>query len=305
MSQKIALCFIINYEHVLYKEDLWREWIEPNKDIINVYFFYKDLKKIRSKWIYERTIPDKFICNTSYYHVIPAYFSIIRFALLNDKKNKWFCYLTDSCCPIISPEKFRTIFENNYNQSVMKYSRAHWNINIHHRANLALLPKEYHLANDPWFILTREHAVDCMNYAFNERKLCNLICQGGLANESLFAIILKHFNRLENVKSEITHIADWLRMSSPTSPHLFIDGNEEDIKFIENNLKSNKYVMFIRKVHPKFPDEILKKYIYEKDKENITNTNFYLKNVLLTKIMAFFLGTFICGLLLKFHFYTI
>ena len=94
-------------------------------------------------------------------------------------------------------------------------------------------------------------------------------------------------------------------MSSPTSPHLFIDGNEEDIKFIENNLKSNKYVMFMRKVHPNFPDEILKKYIYEKDKENITNTNFYLKYVLLTKIMAFFLGTFICGLLLKFHFYTI
>jgi len=275
MSKKIALCFIINYEHVLYKEELWKEWIEPNKDIINVYFFYKDLKKIRSKWIYERTIPEKFICNTSYYHVIPAYFSIIRFALLNDRKNRWFCYLTDSCCPIISPEKFRTIFENNYDKSFMKYSKAHWNINIHHRANLALLPKEYHLANDPWFILTREHAVDCMNYAFNQRKLCNLICQGGLANESLFAIILKHFNKLENVRSEITHIADWLRMSSPTSPHLFIDGNEEDIKFIENTLKINHFVMFIRKVHPNFPDEILKKYIYDIKLDTINTLECY------------------------------
>ena len=45
---KIALCFIINYEHILNKEDIWREWIEPNKDIINVYFFYKDFRKIKS-----------------------------------------------------------------------------------------------------------------------------------------------------------------------------------------------------------------------------------------------------------------
>ena len=37
---KIALCFIINYEHILNKEEIWREWIEPNKDIINVYFYF-------------------------------------------------------------------------------------------------------------------------------------------------------------------------------------------------------------------------------------------------------------------------
>ena len=48
---KIALCFIISYEHILNKEELWREWIEHNKDIINVYFYYKDLKKIKSEWI--------------------------------------------------------------------------------------------------------------------------------------------------------------------------------------------------------------------------------------------------------------
>ena len=45
---KIALCFIINYDHILNKEDIWREWIEPNKDIINVYFYYKDFNKIKS-----------------------------------------------------------------------------------------------------------------------------------------------------------------------------------------------------------------------------------------------------------------
>ena len=41
------LCFIISYDHILNKEELWREWIEPNKDIINVYFYYKELQKIK------------------------------------------------------------------------------------------------------------------------------------------------------------------------------------------------------------------------------------------------------------------
>ena len=45
---KIALCFIISYEHILNKEDIWKQWIEPNKDIINTYFYYKDITKIKS-----------------------------------------------------------------------------------------------------------------------------------------------------------------------------------------------------------------------------------------------------------------
>ena len=43
---KIALCFIISYDHILNKEDIWKEWIEFNKDIINVYFYYIKLKDV-------------------------------------------------------------------------------------------------------------------------------------------------------------------------------------------------------------------------------------------------------------------
>ena len=269
---KIALCFIINYEHVLYKEALWREWIQPNKDIINIYFFYKDLKQIKSRWILNHTIPQKNICYTSYFHVIPAYISILNFALKHDKSNKWFCYLTDSCCPIITPSQFRTLFEKYQNQTIMSYSKAHWNIEFHKRANLALLPKEYHLANDPWFVLTRENAIDIMNFVVNEDKMCNLICNGGLANESLFAIILTHFKKIQNVLSKTTHMADWIRMSSPTSPHLFKLGDGDDVQFIENFLEKNEFVMFIRKVHPEFPDEILRKYICDKNDNLLKKT---------------------------------
>ena len=150
---KAALCFIISYEHILNKEEIWKEWIEPNKDIINVYFYYKDLKKIKSEWIMKHTIPPDFIYETSYYHVIPAYLSIMQFALKHDIINQWFCILTDSCCPIISPKKFRYLFFNYYNRTILNWKKPWWNINFHKRANLALLPEELHLANDPWFVM--------------------------------------------------------------------------------------------------------------------------------------------------------
>ena len=78
-------------------------------------------------------------------------------------------------------------------------------------------------------------------------------------------------------------MTDWSRKATPTSPHLFNDGNDTDIKFIENSLSKNKYSMFIRKISPEFPDEILKKYIYEysKDEDNNLQINkpFFIINI--------------------------
>lgn len=87
---KIALCFIISYDHILNKEHIWRKWIEYNKDIINVYFFTKTLK-IQSEWIKERAMPPDKIMKTSYFHVIPAYISILSYACQHDASNRWFC----------------------------------------------------------------------------------------------------------------------------------------------------------------------------------------------------------------------
>ena len=265
---KIALCFIISYEHILNKEHIWREWIEPNKDIINVYFYYKDITKIKSKWILEHAISPKYIYETSYYHVIPAYTSILSFAVNHDKNNQWFCLLTDSCCPIISPRRFKYLFYENYNKTIMAWKKAWWNVSFHKRGNLALLPEEFRLANDPWFVLKREHVLSINKYMNTKNQIVKTICDGGLANESLFAIILYASKQLNNVISAITHATDWSRMSSKTSPHVFKNADETDIAFIEKFLKENKYTMFIRKVSPEFPDTILKKYIYEYSKDD-------------------------------------
>ena len=268
---KIALCFIISYDHILNKEEIWREWIEPNKDIINVYFYYKDFKKIKSQWIRQHTIPSKYIHETNYYHIIPAYLSVMSFALYHDIANNWFCMLTDSCCPIISPKKFRYMFYNYYDKSIMSWKHAWWNPSFCKRANLHLLPKELHLGNDPWFVLKREHVLQILCFVNKQKDIIKKISSGAIANESLFAIILYCYRQLDMdgpVISAPTHITDWSRMANATSPHIFKEANEKDIKFIDTELKNNTYSMFIRKVDAEFPNDILKKYIYEKTRED-------------------------------------
>lgn len=258
---KVALCFIISYRHILNKEQLWIDWIKPNQDIINIYFHYKDIKMIQSPWIKLYTIPPKYIQQTTYYNVVPAYMSILSYAFEHDKNNHWFCLLTDSCVPIITPEKFRHMFNNHYQASIIKCRPAYWNITIHQRANLRLLSKEFWLANDPWFTLCRDHVYKCILFLTYKTSVYKQINMGGLANESIFAIILQTFNELTNPMRLINNSAtlcDWTRMSSPTSPYLFKDATPENIHIISNLLKENKYTMFLRKVHQDFPDSTIK-----------------------------------------------
>lgn len=260
---KVALCFIISYEHILNKESIWREWIEENREIINVYFYYKDINKIKSQWILNHAIPPSFIHPTTYYNVIPAYLSLMSFALNHDRSNQWFCMLTESCCPIVSPSKFKCLFENNHDKSIMSWKRAWWNVNFHKRANLAKLPSHLHLANDPWFVMKREHILVVMNYYKNKEDVVRTICGGAMANESLFAIILFAQEQIseKDVVCAPSHAADWSRMTSRTSPHVFKDGDVVDMNFIRNTIKSNDMIMFIRKVDKNFPDKILNTYV--------------------------------------------
>lgn len=266
---KIALCFIINYEHILNKEEIWKEWIKPNQDIINVYFYYKDFNKIKSNWIKKHTIPPSYIYETSYYHVIPAYLSLMNFALSHDKYNNWFCFLTDSCCPIISPKKFRYLFYTYHNKSIFSWKKAWWNIQFHKRANLALLPEDLHLANDPWFVMKRENVIQCLQFIKNRENLTQIVCKGGLANESLFAIIMYMCKQLNNKNTicAVSHITDWTRTTNSTSPHLFKSADQQDINIIKNSLAKNNYIMFIRKVSPDFSNDVLKYFIYEYTKK--------------------------------------
>jgi len=266
---KVALCFIISYEHQLNKEEIWKDWIEPNKDIINVYFHYKNYDSIKSEWIKKNALPPNYLMETNYLHIVPAYLSLIQYSMKNDRENQWFCFLTDSCVPIISPLRFRELFLEHYASSFMGWREAWWNTTLIKRANLNYLQPQYHLANSPWFILNLQDAYRCINYSHKNKSIYNLICQGDVANESIFAIMLHTQNSLSLVKNEDTTATDWSRMMSSTSPYLFKEGNSTDKKFIDDYLKNKKYTMFLRKVDKKFPDNVLLEYI-KKDDNNLS-----------------------------------
>lgn len=262
---KVALCFIISYSHIVNKEQIWIDWIEQNKDIINVYFHYKTYSDIKSEWIRKHAIHPKCIVDTDYMHVVPAYLALMSFAMNHDLKNQWFCFLTDSCVPIISPLKFRELFFENYSKTIMNWRKAWWNVQFCNRANLKMIKEESHLANDPWFTMKREDAYNCLTYSRVNTNIYTLICRGDVANESIFAIMLNAVNKLKDVKQSVTHAADWSRMTSATSPHVFKEGDKKDLLFINEFLDKNRYTMFLRKVDPKFPDQILIEYINKDD----------------------------------------
>jgi hypothetical protein len=163
----------------------------------------------------------------------------------------------------VSPKRFRYLFFESYNKSIISWKRAWWNPAFHKRANLGKLPHDLRLANDPWFVLKRDDAKICLSFIDIQAKITNVVCSGGLANESLFAIILHIHKRLGDAISSVTHATDWSRMTSPTSPHLFKDANELDIQFIEKEIAKFEHVMFIRKISPEFPDDVIRHYIYK------------------------------------------
>jgi hypothetical protein len=188
--------------------------------------------------------------------------SLLSYAY-KDKENRWFCFLTDSCIPLISPEEFRTLFFKYYEYTIFRWFEPNWNVQFHKRANLFKLPKHYQLANDPWFVMTRVDAMYCL--AFTQSKMYSMITEGIIANESIFAIALLHSHRLKAVINTSSSICDWVRMSSPTSPYVFLNDSVENMNYIAN-VKKNKYAMFLRKVHTRFPDSTIEKIIYKNTK---------------------------------------
>ena len=261
---KVALCFIVSYNHVLNQESLWKNWIEPNKDWINVYVHYKDYNKIQSPWLRAHAIPPRHVVTTSYYHVVPAYVALLSFAHCHDISNKWFCMLTDSCAPLISPAQFKERFEKYQDKSIMRVRPADWNPEYHSRANLRHFPIPLHVMHDPWFTLTRIHVAQIMKYIKNpiSRTIYTTVCNGGLANETVFAIMLGLYNDKElkniekdkNVMNTSATVADWKRRAGPTSPHTFTkaDGPHMTAHVIRELVKQNPAAMFIRKMDASF-----------------------------------------------------
>lgn len=257
---KVALCFLISYDNTIHKEDVWKQWIYENSDIINVYIHYDPTTYTPpSPWVRHHCIPKNHIASTSYLHIVPAYMNTMAYAMDHDKDNQWFCMLTGSCAPIISPTDFRSLFFQYSQYTMMTWKPAWWNVNFHKRANLRQLPHKLRIGHAPWFVMERSHVLSCLSYPKMNPEVFHTVTRGTIANESLFGIILTQCNLINDVLKYTTHLTDWSQMSSTTSPYVFKNGNKSETDRITELLTDpeNKCAMFLRKVHPDFPDEVL------------------------------------------------
>ena len=131
--------------------------------------------------------------------------------------------------------------------------------------------------NDLDLQLKLQAAIDLLSIASISYGLMMRSMENTINNES--DIILYTMKSLGNVKREVTHCVDWNRMTSRTSPHIFKEFSKRDLDFINHFLRENKYTMFLRKVDPTFPDDILLNYIYNQDIDNtlIQKRKYHLK----------------------------
>tara|TARA_Y100001970_G_C14162465_1_gene819355 strand:- start:416 stop:1210 length:795 start_codon:yes stop_codon:yes gene_type:complete len=247
----IALCFFVS-TNKLHQESIWEQQIEKCKNKINIYIHWKPGSLTNpSKFIRKYALPQYALSTTSYFNMVPAYLSTLSYAMTADYRNQYFFLLTESCVPVKSFD----IILNTLNKlpkysSIMRWSHANWNVEMHRRANLRLLPEKYHLRNDPWFMLSRAHVLHVFEFRAKLYETYRLICQGDIANESFFAIALCTSPTIaKNIINETCNAADWSRMSSATSPYVFHSPlSQNDKRFIEV-CKHDPYVFFIRKVN--------------------------------------------------------
>ena len=231
-----------------------------NEGLFNIYVHCRDPRRIQSTWLRRHVIPSAFLQPTSYYHVVPAVMSTLLFAYHSDNKNTWFCFATDSCVPIVSPGQFLRRFQTMSNKTIMGWGRSHWNVQFHTRANLRHLETKYWLYNDPWFTMTRRHVALCLAFPSTCRHTYDVVCRGGLANESIFAVMLAMAGRIANYNREAdgvvnasATVADWMVRASATSPRLFIRGDSDELSAIRRLKTGSPHAMFLRKVGQTFP----------------------------------------------------
>ena len=257
---RVALLFFLHYDHQLVKESRWRTWVESNADFVDIYFHATDPSRITSPWVRAHLLPPQHLVPTSYLHMVEAYMSSLAFAWHRVPDTRWFCLLTQSCVPLVSPAVFRHRFETHGNTSFLRWSEPWWPIQFHRRAHLRSLPAHCRLGHDPWFVLTRDDVACCLAFRRQQPTLYRHICRGGLANESLFAIALHLGRRLAGVRNERTTAVDWSRRTSATSPHVFRHDKDHlprDVAFVQHCLQEHPNVLFLRKVAPDYPDTLL------------------------------------------------
>lgn len=258
----ITFCFLVTKD--LVKEHIWREWFNELRRLKIKYRILTHCsypEKITSPWLRATLIPKEYIKETSWQYHSEASLSLYRYAK-NMTNSCWYTFHSESCIPLISPQKFIEYYNTYKNNTLMSYCKIWWDPKKMNRANLHLFPEELHYANQEWVVLCREDLESLINLSENNKELTYKIISGPGADESLVSVFLKITNNFINTINTQTTLVDWERTPNGNNPHTFIEWTEKDIEIVEKNKKKHKDLLFLRKIGDIFPDDELRRIIF-------------------------------------------
>lgn len=118
-NYKIAFLFLV-IEDINYPE-IWADYFERNRQYINVYCHAKYPEKTRTEWLRRNMIRN--IRNTSWGHIVDAYFSLFD-AAMRDRDNTRFVVISESCLPIYSLNSFLNMLDvDDYRTSYVHFMK--------------------------------------------------------------------------------------------------------------------------------------------------------------------------------------
>jgi hypothetical protein len=254
-NDSIAFCFMVTKD--LSKENVWKKWLnELNKLNVkyNIYVHVSDPTKVKSDWLKKYLIPQNI--PTWWDDHMDAELTLLKYALDNSN-DSWFINLSETTIPMVSPSKFKKMFNNYKNKTILQYKKIWWDPRFQDRGNSLKFPPKARLGNSEWCSICNEDMrVIC--YMWKNTNIINTIMKKPHADESIFSVSLYIGNRFKNTINAFNTLMDWERDLEASSPYTFkYPYTEYDKKFIEEFLKKNKYVMFMRKVDSTFPDKII------------------------------------------------
>ena len=264
-----TFCFLITGD--LTKEHIWRDWFAGLERlqfkygiVVHCSLSYKNT--VKSEWLRQWFLPDECMRPTAWGWLVDAMMSMYDHAVQTHPA-EWYTLHSDSCVPMVSPERFVETFNKYKQKSFVSYDKIWWNPNIVRRANLRMLPQQMHLVHSQWCIFCHEDLSQMVSLSKTNEQIKNIlsiVSSGHTGDESYAAILLLNINRLKNVVKKKTTLVDWKRTPNGNNPYKFDAWTKTDEEHVRENrrMNANEY-MFMRKVGAAFPDNVLRRYIFD------------------------------------------
>lgn len=250
-----TFCFLVTGD--LIKEAVWRTWFEA---LDAVRFPYKiathcsNPSHIKSAWLRATLIPTS--VPTSWQFHTRATLALYEYAF-HETESEWITLHSESCVPIVEPARFVTLFNDYKGRTVLSHRPIWWDPAKIARANLIRIPAKFHVQHSEWCILSREDLVIVLMVALKSTAMANIVLAGPAADESFVGVALAFHDRLKDALNTRTTLVDWKRSPNGNNPYTFTEWTSDDEALLKKKRSENPLLMFMRKVGPTLPDEVI------------------------------------------------